>query len=273
MLCRVMKVSLSAYYAAKQKTFNVIDICHFHLTAIIKSLFTKHNKRIGSRQMMALLKTEGFKIGRYLVRKLMKALNLYCLQHKTKPTSKKGKSDREKVNLLNQCFDPLFANEVWAGDITYLKTIHGWRYLAIVMDLYSRRVIAWKLSNHMHSSLVVDVLQQAYVLRRPQYGCIFHSDQGSQYTCDDFQNKVVQLNMRSSLSDVGCCYDNAVVERFFGSLKHEWLGSTKMMREEQLQAKISKYMHYYNMGRPHSRNNGMSPFAFENSQIKVSYFA
>ncbi|KZX37293.1 integrase core domain-containing protein [Wohlfahrtiimonas chitiniclastica] len=94
-----------------------------------------------------------------------------------------------------------------------------------------------------------------------------NSDQGSQYTSDEFQEKIEQLKMRSSLSGVGCCYDNAVVERFFGSLKHEWLGSTRMMKDEQLEEKIAQYMRYYNMDRLHSRNNGMSPFAFENSQI------
>lgn len=268
-----MRVSTSAYYAACLKPIDSIDAYQFRLEAKVKALFSKHNQRIGSRQMVGLLKNEGFNIGRYLARKIMKKLNLHCLQRKSRPNSYKGKSYRPKVNLLNQCFDPLFPNEVWAGDITYLKTLNGWRYLAIVMDLYSRRVIAWKFSEHMQTSLVIDVLQKAHNLRNPQYGCIFHSDQGSQYTSDEFQEKLEQLKMRSSLSGVGCCYDNAVVERFFGSLKHECLGSTKMMKDEQLKEKIAQYMRYYNMDRLHSRNNGMSPFTFENSQRKVSCLA
>lgn len=268
-----MKVSTSAYYVARIKPASLINAYQFRLEAKMKNLFSKHNRRIGSRQMVNLLKQEGFNIGRYLTRKIMKKLHLYCLQRKSKPNSYKGKSYRSKVNLLNQCFDPLFPNEVWAGDITYLKTVNGWRYLAIVMDLYSRRVIAWKLGDHMQTSLVIDVLKKAHSLRKPQYGCVFHSDQGSQYTSDEFQEKIEELKMRSSLSGVGCCYDNAVVERFFGTLKHESLGSTRMLKDEQLEEKIAQYMRYYNMDRLHSRNNGMSPFMFENSQIKVSCFA
>ncbi len=110
-------------------------------------------------------------------------------------------------------------------------------------------------------------------MRQPQYGCVFHSDRGSQYTSDEFQDKVEQLSMRSSMGDVGCCYDNAVVERFFGSLKHEGLGPTRMMTEDQLQTKIANYIRYYNMTRLHSSNDGMSPFTFENSQLKVCSIA
>jgi putative transposase len=264
-----MKVSFSAFYAASKKTWNAISPKQMQLKARIETLFEEKNKRIGSRQMLGILKSEGFKIGRYKVSKLMKQLGLYCLQRKAKPKSKKGQSDRIKPNLLNQNFNPLFANEVWAGDITYLKTIHGWRYLAVVMDLYSRRIIAWVLSNHMRASLAVDALQKAHTLRRPQHGCVFHSDRGAQYTSDAFQDKAEQLNMRSSMGDVGCCFDNAVVERFFGSLKHEGLGPTRMMTETQLQTHIANYIRYYNMTRLHSRNDGMSPFTFESSQIKV----
>ena len=115
MLCRVMKVSTSAYYAACLKPIGSIDAYQFRLEAKVKTLFSKHNQRIGSRQMVGLLKNEGFNIGRYLARKIMKKLNLHCLQRKSRPNSYKGKSYRSKVNLLNQCFDPLFPNEGWAG--------------------------------------------------------------------------------------------------------------------------------------------------------------
>ena len=222
-----MKVSLSAYYEAN--FIPNINLERFHLKNRIKTLFEECNQRIGSRQIVGFLQSEGIKVSRYLVRKLMKSLNLHCLQRKAKPRSKKGKSDRNRVNLLNQCFNPPFPNEVWAGDITYLKTAQGYRYLAVVMDLYSRRIVGWKLDTRMTSSLVIDVLQQAYSLRHPQYGCVFHSDQGSQYTSDDFQNKLLRLNMRSSMSGVGSCYDNAVVERFFGTLKSEAFRSSRLL--------------------------------------------
>lgn len=141
------------------------------------------------------------------------------------------------------------------------------------MDLYSRRILSWKLNDGMKSQLVIDVLHQAYGIRQPQYGCIFHSDRGSQYASEVFQKKVKDLQMRSSMGDVGCCYDNAVVERFFGSLKHEGLGSTRILNEQQLHDKIADYIRYYNMNRAHSANQGMSPFEYENSHYNVSCFA
>ncbi len=132
-----MKVSFSAFYTASKKKWRAISPEQMRLKARIETIFEEKNKRIGSRQILGILRSEGFKIGRYKVSKLMKQLDLYCLQRKAKPKSKKGQSDRIKPNLLNQNFNPLFANEVWVGDITYLKTIHGWGYLAVVMDLYS----------------------------------------------------------------------------------------------------------------------------------------
>ena len=185
-------------------------------------------------------------------------------------TTKKNDKRQVQPNLLNQNFRPLFANEVWAGDITYIKTSQGWRYLAVVMDFFSRRIVGWSMAERMKADLVIQALQQAHVLRQPQYGCVFHSDRGSQYTSRAFAKKASQLKMRLSMSDMGCCYDNAVVERFFSSLKYEGLGNTANMSESAVKQEITQFIRYYNFKRPHTANNGMSPLEYENSQIKVS---
>ena len=115
------------------------------------------------------------------------------------------------------------------------------------MDLFSRRIVGWSMAERMKADLVIQALQQAHVLRQPQYGCVFHRDRGSQYTSRAFAKKASQLKMRLSMSDMGCCYDNAVVEQ-----------------------EITQFIRYYNFKRPHTANNGMSPLEYENSQIKVS---
>ena len=142
----------------------------------------------------------------------MRKLGLVCQQRQAfKVTTKRNEKHQVQFNLLNQNFQPLFANEVWAGDITYIKTSQGWRYLAVVMDLFSRRIVGWSMAERMKADLVIQALQQAHALRQPQYGCVFHSDRGSQYTSRAFAKKASQLKMRLSMSDMGCCYDNAVV--------------------------------------------------------------
>ena len=128
------------------------------------------------------------------------------------------------------------------------------------MDLFSRRIVGWSMSERMKTDLIVQALQKAHALRKPQYGCVFHSDRGSQYTSHAFAQQILKLKMRSSMSDVGYCYDNAVAERFFGSLKHEWLDVTSGVDPAQVEQEITSFIRYYNLKRPHVANNGMSPF-------------
>ena len=175
-----MKVSASAYYAFEPKRPNLAEV---GLQIQIKTLFNQHKQRIGSRTIKALLQQAGIQVGRYKIRSVMRQLGLICQQRQAfKVTTKHNEKHLVQPNLLNQNFQPLFANEVWAGDITYIKTSQGWRYLAMVMDLFSRRIVGWSLAERMKADLVIQALQQAHTLRQPQYGCVFHCDRGSQYT-------------------------------------------------------------------------------------------
>ena len=189
-----------------------------------KYLFESSRGSLGSRQLMQKLREQGFNIGRYKTRRIMREICLFVHQRRSfRVTSKSNPDHAVAPNLVKMNFNPSTLNKIWAGDITYLKTGEGWLYLSVVMDLFSRKIIGWRTSSRMTSALVESSITQAHLLRKPQQGLIFHSDRGSQYTCKSTQNKLKKLKSISSMGDVGACWDNAVVERFFGSLKHEWL--------------------------------------------------
>ena len=270
-LCQVMQVSTSAFYDWKQRPGELIDAETLSLYRRMKALFDASRNSLGSREMMKKLRKEGYKIGRYKVRRLMKKLGLIVTQREAyKVTTKRKDSDAVADNLLNQNFDPVAPNEVWAGDVTYLKTGEGWMYLAIVMDLYSRRIVGWHIDKRMTSDLVSKALIKAYNLRQPKKGLVFHSDRGSQYTSRHYRKLLSSYGIRASMGDVGACWDNAVVERFFGSLKHDWLFKVHQPTRDFMKQDVAAYMRYYNLERLHSSNEDQSPIEFENSQKKVS---
>ncbi len=265
-LCRVMQVSPSAYYAWLKRPAALITADELHLYRRAKALFIESRESLGSRELMKKLRDEGFQIGRYKTRSLMRQLNLVVKQRVAyKVTTRRKHSDAVADNLLNQNFNPIAANEVWAGDITYLRTAEGWMYLAIVMDLYSRRIVGWHIDKRMTVDLIAKALSKAVNARQPNKGLVFHSDRGSQYTSQRFRQLLVNYGLRASMGDVGTCYDNAVVERFFGSLKHDWILKVYQPTREFMQQDVMRYMKYYNLDRLHTANGNMSPVNFENS--------
>jgi len=266
-----MRVSTSAYYAWKKRPEQLISADILHLHRRMKELFKQSRDSLGSRKMMKKLRKEGIEIGRYKVRNLMKKLNLKVTQRITyKVTTKRKHGDKVADNLLNQNFNPVAPNQVWAGDITYLKTGEGWMYLAIVMDLFSRRIVGWAISKRMTTDLICKAMIMAYNLRQPPKGLVFHSDRGSQYTSKRYRKLLGDYGVRASMGDVGTCYDNAVVERFFGSLKHDWIFKIAQPTREHMKKDVAAYMRYYNLERLHTKNGDQSPINYENSLKKVS---
>ncbi len=264
LLCRVMGVSCSAYYSWVNRSEPMLDPEQLHLYRRMKALFKQSRSSLGSREMMKKLREEGFQIGRYRVRKLMGKLGLVVTQRIAyKVTTKRKASDAVADNLLNQNFDPIGPNQVWAGDVTYLKTGEGWMYLAVVMDLYSRRIVGWHLDKRMTTSLVSRALIKAYNLRQPPKGLVFHSDRGSQYTSKRYRSLLASYEIRASMGDVGACWDNAVVERFLGSLKHDWVLKIPQPTRDGMKRDVTAYMRYYNMERLHSSNKDVSPARYE----------
>jgi len=264
LLCHVMNVSKSAFYAWKARPAKVITAEELHLYRHAKALFKASRNSLGSRELVKKLSEEGIQVSRHRVRTVMQQLDLKVTQRVAyKATTKRKHSDRVADNLLNQQFNPVGKNQVWAGDITYLKTGEGWMYLAIVMDLYSRRIVGWAIDKRMTTSLISRALIKAYNLRQPPKGLVFHSDRGSQYTSESFAKLLKGYDMRASMGDVGACWDNAVVERFFGSLKHDWLFKVHQPTRAHMKQDVAAYMKYYNLDRLHSSNGDLSPAEHE----------
>ena len=271
MLCTMLKVPTSAYYAWRKRPVKLITADELHLYRRAKELFKQSRNSLGSRELTKKLNEEEFAIGRYKTRSIMRKLTLIVKQRVAyKVTTRRKHTDAVADNLLNMNFNPVAPNEIWAGDISYLKTAEGWMYLAIVMDLYSRRIVGWHIDKRMTQGLISKALMKAVNLRQPKKGLIFHSDRGSQYTSQYFRKLLKTHHIRASMGDVGSCYDNAVVERFFGSLKHDWILKVHQPTRAYMEQDVAAYMKYYNLDRLHTSNGGMSPINYESSLIDVS---
>ena len=233
-------MSRSAYYAWLKRPPQRITQEQLYIYRRAKVIFKESRRSLGYRELRKRLCNEGFKVSDYGTQKLMNQLGLVVTQRMAyKVTTKRKHSDTVADNLLNQNFNPVAPNQVWAGDVTYLKTGEGWMYLVIVMDLYSRRIVGWHLDKRMTTNLVSKAMMKAYNLRQPRKGLVFHSDRGSQYTSKRYRNLLANYGIRASMGDVGACWDNAVVERFFGSLKHDWLLKVPQPTRENMKTDVS----------------------------------
>jgi putative transposase len=231
----------------------------------MKALFAASRGSLGSRMMMNNLRQEGFEIGRDKTRRLMKALNLKVKQkRKYKVTTDSKHKLPVAQNVLNRDFSPAAPNQAWGTDITYLWTQEGWIYLAVVIDLYSRRVVGWSIDRRMKKALVIRALMMAVNLRKPPPGLIHHSDRGSQYASHGYQKLLKQHKMIGSMSRKGNCWDNAPVERFFSSLKREWTGDRWYRTRQEAIADVREYVAvYYNSRRLHSTLGYTTPMNYE----------
>lgn len=263
-LCRVMQVSASAYYDWRQRGAEVIDSKTWQLCHRMKVLFEASRQSLGSRRLMKQLRKEGFEIGRYRVRKLMKKLDLVVKRKKRFIlTTDSGHRLPVAENLLNRAFSPAGKDQVWTTDITYIWTLQGWVYLAVVLDLYSRRVVGWHVDRRMETALVSRALMMAINLRDPEPGLLHHSDRGSQYASREYQALLKQHGMVCSMSRKGNCWDNAPTERFFSSLKREWLTGTVYPTRESAVDDVRAYIAYYNSDRLHTTLGDLTPIEFE----------
>jgi len=207
-LCRVMRVGKSAYYAWKARPAMIISAEELHLYRRAKALFKSSRNSLGSRELAKKLRQEGIELTRYKMIKVMSVLRLEVKQRVAyKVTTKRRFSDAVADNLLNQNFNPVGKDQIWAGDITYLQTGEGWVYLAVVMDLYSRRIVGWAANKRMTTGLISQAMIKAYNIRQPPKGLVFHSDRGSQYTSKRYRQLLNGFDIRASMGDVGACWD------------------------------------------------------------------
>jgi len=211
-----------------------------------------------------MMRNDGFTIGRFKVRRLMHEAGLICKQPGPHAYKQATVERVDIPNRLNREFDVQMPNQVWCGDITYIWAGGCWHYLAVILDLYSRRTIGWSLGAHPTAELVVSALDMAHELRGKPQGVMFHSDQGSQYGSRLFRQRLWRYRMEQSMSRRGNCWDNAPMERLFRSLKSEWIPSTGYRGFAEAKRDISGYlMGYYNWQRPHQNNAGLPPAVAE----------
>mgnify|MGYP001812756358 FL=1 len=271
-LCRLLGVKRSTYYDWRNQPCKVISQEEFALRQRMKALFKASRESLGSRTLARKLREEGFEVGRDRTRRLMKALNLKVKQkRKYKATTDSKHQLPVAENVLNRQFSPQAPNQVWGTDITYLLTQQGWVYLAVVIDLYSRRVVGWSMDRRMKKALVIRALMMAINLRKPPPGLIHHSDRGSQYASHGYQALLKQHGVICSMSRKGNCWDNAPVERFFSSLKREWTGDRLYRTRQEAIADVREYVAvYYNSQRLHSTLGYKTPMNYEKDLNKVS---
>jgi len=272
-MCRVFSVSKSCYY----RWLKIERKEDYKLNELIKNVFFDSRKTYGTRRIKKQLEQlYGLVISRRRIGKIMKKLSLKCLnKHRFRvQTTNSNHSYMVSPNLVKQDFYASSQDEIYVGDITYIPTREGWLYLATVIDLYSRKIVGWSMNANMKTSLVNDALFMALKKRTPKKGLIWHTDRGSQYASDSHRELLKEFDIIQSMSAKGNCYDNAVAESFFHSLKTELTHHMTFETRSQAHQAIFEYIEvFYNRQRLHSSNNYMSPVDYENYMLQKEIVA
>ena len=232
----------------------------------------QHHLSLGSYgrpRMTQELKEIDLTVGHRRVGRLMRQNGIHIVRtRKYKVTTNSNHRFNIAPNLLDRNFHADKPNQKWAGDISYIWTSEGWLYLAVMIDLYSRRVVGWAVSNRLKKDLALQALNRAVALRNPPSDCIHHTDRGSQYCSHDYQKRLSQLGFKTSMSGKGDCWDNAVVETFFKTLKAELIWRHSWQTRQLVAQALFKYINgFYNARRRHSAIGGTSPIKFERNLV------
>ena len=265
MLCRMLRVSRSGYYAWRRRGPSRRALEDARLGTLIVSSHHEGRGTYGSPRVLDDLREAGEHVSRKRVARLMKERGLVGEMPKRWRHPSAAPSDGVSApNTLDRGFNVSAPNCVWASDITYIRTWEGWLYLAVVIDLFSRRVVGWSMQSSMHTDIVLSALTMAVGQRLPAPGLLQHSDRGSQYTSDDYQRALKDHGIECSLSGRGNCWDNAVVESFFGTLKKELIYRRSWPTRSEVAAAVHEYIEvFYNRRRRHTTNGGKAPAIYE----------
>jgi len=264
-LCQIMEVSPRGYRAWRGRPLSRSQRKDMVVLAHIREQFRLSLGSYGRPRMTEELKELELDVGHRRVGRLMRDNGIAVKRNrKYKATTDSNHSFNIATNLLSRDFYADYPNQKWAGDISYVWTQEGWLYLAVILDLHSRRVIGWAVSNRMKRDLAIRALEMAIALRRPPKGCVHHTDRGSQYCSHDYQKILRQHGFRVSMSGKGNCYDNAVVETFFKTIKAELIWRHAWPTRRAAELAIFEYINgFYNPRRKHSALGWKSPLAFE----------
>lgn len=273
-MCQILKVSTSSYYYWLKKPVSKRKIENLRLTRLIKEIHINSRKTYGSPRITTELRMRGYQVSKRRVSRLMKENGIISrIKRKFKATTDSKHSYNIAPNLLNQQFKVSRKSQVWVSDITYIKTEKGWVYLTVIIDLFDRKVVGWATSQHMNTKYtIIPAWKMAVNNRDINQEIIFHSDRGVQYACNEFK-KIIMHNkfIKQSMSRKGNCWDNAVAESFFKSLKVEWIYPYSFKSKNQATLAVFEYIEsWYNTNRRHSALNGLTINEFEKfNQIKL----
>jgi len=267
-LCRVLEVTRTGFYAWLKRPESERSKRDRQLAAKIKAYHKASRGTYGSPRIYDDLKAADVSVSRKRVARIMRENSI---TGKAKPRRRRTTDSNHNLpvaeNLLNRDFSPAAANQVWVSDLTYIRTWEGWLYLVAVIDLYSRRVVGWAIADHMRTELVIEALTMAINLRNPAPGLIHHSDRGSQYASHDFQEVLKTYGIKCSMSRKGDCWDNAVAESFFGTLKDDLIyrySWPTMARTKK--AAVDYIVNFYNTYRRHKYIDNMCPVEYEKKE-------
>jgi putative transposase len=269
-VCRVVGVARSSYYAWKARQCQD-RAARAALVREVQAIHAQVRHSYGSRRMSQEMRRRGHAVGRERARRLMREGGVQARVRRTHRYAQREQTSAIAENRLDRVFNVPVANRFWAGDVTYIGTQQGWMYLAVVIDLYSRRVVGWATSGSCDTFLVIRALQVALDTRRPEPNLMFHSDQGSNYASLAFQQFLREQTIVQSMSRKGNCWDNAVVERFFCTLKGECIGEQIYRDHAQARVDVLDYiLMFYNQHRLHSAANHMPPAEFEELKVETA---
>lgn len=266
-----MRCHRSGFYQWLKQPLSEREKADKQLTGMIKQSWLESGGVYGYRKVHADLRDWGYAVGPNRVYRLMKAADLKAQRgYNKRARHKAGKPALAASNHVNRDFNIAQPNQVWVTDITYIRTHEGWLYLAVVIDLYSRQVIGWSMQNSLHTEVVLQALLMAVWRRKPKQSVWVHSDQGCQYTSDEWQRFLREHNLKCSMSRRGNCWDNAVAESFFQLLKRERIKRKIYSTREQARRDVFDYIElFYNSKRRHGTNGMLSPIQFEMKNASV----
>ena len=263
--CKILRISRSGFYDYLKRRKSNRTIENEALTEMIEDIFHENKGRYGARRIQKVLEQRHVKVNPKRVSRLMSEHGLIAKgARKSYRYQPNKKTYDEKENILNQVFTANEKNRVWVGDITYIPTRHGWLYLTVFIDIFSRKVTGWAMDTRIRDTLVLSALNQAIGREHPKGGVIIHTDRGAQYTAQRFQALLLRYGFRQSMSRKGNPYDNAIMESFYRTLKRELVRDAHYDNPDQARLDIFKYIEtYYNTMRLHSALGWVSPAQFE----------
>lgn len=274
LMCRVLQVSSSGFYAWQRRGPSSREQEDAQLTDKIRAVHRKSRRSYGAPRVHAVLGREGLRVGRKRVARLMRAARLSGCSRRRGGTTRRDPKARPAPDRVERRFVAPGPDRLWCADISYLPTGEGWLYLAVILDVFSRRVVGWAVADHLRSELVVDALAMAVRRRRLSPGLVHHSDQGCQYTSLTFGQRLRAAQILPSMGSVGDAYDNALAESFFATLKCELAHQVSWHTHKEAELDIFEWIEgFYNRVRLHSALDYLSPLEYELHHQTMSHAA